>query len=378
MSGWRQDNLGSVATLQRGFDLPTRLRRPGPVPIVSSSGVSGWHDRATVKAPGVVTGRYGTIGEVFFEDVDFWPLNTTLWVSNFHGNDERFIYYMLQRVDYVTHSGKSGVPGVNRNDLHGEIVSLPDSPVEQRAIALALSDVDDLIARLEQAAVKRQAIKQGMMQQLLTGRTRLPGFGGEWPELTVGALARVAGGGTPSTRVSSYWNGDIPWFTPAEIRPEGSGLVSSSERTITPEGLASSSATLLPAGSVLVTSRASIGNCAVAAVPATTNQGFTSLIPADGRSTWFLYYWVQQNRSEFESRSAGSTFLEISASKVAAIPVGHPSLPEQEAIGRVLRDADRELDGLKLRLAKARAIKEGMMQQLLAGRTRLPVKDAAA
>lgn len=132
MSGWQETNLGSVATLQRGFDLPTRLRRRGPVPIVSSSGVSGWHDRAMVKGPGVVTGRYGTVGEVFYEDIDFWPLNTTLWVSNFHGNDERFVYYLLRRVNFATHSGKSGVPGVNRNDLHTETVSVPDSVAEQR------------------------------------------------------------------------------------------------------------------------------------------------------------------------------------------------------------------------------------------------------
>lgn len=256
-------------------------------------------------------------------------------------------------------------------------LALP-SVERQRQIAESLGEADDLIAGLERMIAKKQAIKQGMMQALLTGKTRLPGFTDRWSESTIGALARVTGGGTPSTRVSSYWNGDIPWFTPAEIRPEGSGLVSTSERTITQEGLASSGATLLPTGSVLVTSRASIGNCAVAAVPVTTNQGFTSMIPADLRSSWFLYYWVQQNRSQFESRSAGSTFLEISASKVAAIPLSRPSLPEQEAISGVLRDADAELDALKRRLAKARAIKNGMMQELLTGRTRLPVKGAVA
>jgi len=101
------------------------------------------------------------------------------------------------------------------------------------------------------------------------------------------------------------------------------------------------------------------------------------MIPRDRRSTWFLYYWVQQYRAEFESRSAGSTFLEISASKVAAIPLAAPGLPEQQAIGEVLRDADTELDALKSRLAKARAIKAGMMQQLLTGRTRLPVEAAS-
>ncbi|SCF88647.1 restriction endonuclease subunit S [Streptomyces sp. Cmuel-A718b] len=171
---WRTTNLGSVVTLQRGFDLPSRLRRRGAVPIVSSSGASGWHDRVMVKAPGVVTGRYGTIGEVFFQSVDFWPLNTTLWVSDFHGNDERFIFYMLHRVDFATHSGKSGVPGVNRNDLHANPVTLPVSIDEQRAIADALSTVDHQVENLERMIAKKEALKKGAMQELLTGRSRLP------------------------------------------------------------------------------------------------------------------------------------------------------------------------------------------------------------
>jgi type I restriction enzyme S subunit len=249
---------------------------------------------------------------------------------------------------------------------------------EQQRIAAALGDTDDLVAGLERMLAKKQAVKQGMMQQLLTGRARLPGYIEPWANSTVTDLARVAGGGTPSTRVSTYWGGNIPWFTPAEISSDGSGLVSRSHRTITSQGLASSAATLLPAGTVLVTSRASIGNCAVAAVPVATNQGFASLIPKDSRSTWFLYYWMQQNRSELESRAAGSTFLEISAGKVAAIPLAHPSPDEQEAIGDALHDTDRVIDALGLRLAKARHVKQGMLQGLLTGRTRLPVKEAVA
>lgn len=331
-----------------------------------------------VKAPGVVTGRYGTIGEVFYEVVDFWPLNTTLWVSNYHGNDRRFVYYLLQRIDYATHSGKSGVPGVNRNDLHSELIRLPASITEQRLIATALADTDDLIRSLAKAIAKKLAVKQGLMQELLSGRTRLPGFASAWGYSTIGALARTVGGSTPSTRVPTYWGGDIPWFTPAEIDASGSGLVSKSERTITRDGLMNSGASLLPAGTVLVTSRASIGNTAVAAVPVTTNQGFASLVPNSPKSTWFLYYWIQQNKSELESRSAGSTFLEISARKVAAIRIEMPSVDEQEAIGRVLQDADAAIAAVQRRLEATRAIKQGMMQELLTGRTRLTVKEDAA
>jgi type I restriction enzyme S subunit len=129
-----------------------------------------------VSGPGVVTGRYGTIGEVFYIESDFWPLNTTLFVRNFHGNDPLFVSYLLRTIDFQTHSGKSGVPGVNRNDLHEVVVALPPTKAEQEAIAEALSDADTLIESLEQLIAKKRQIEQGAMQELLTGKKRLPGF----------------------------------------------------------------------------------------------------------------------------------------------------------------------------------------------------------
>jgi type I restriction enzyme S subunit len=325
-----------------------------------------------------------SVGKSYLYDPDDGQLVYAGFLINVAPDPEqlnpKFLALYLQTKEYwdwiARTSARSGQPGVNGREYATLLVPLPDIAT-QNAIAEAVGDVDQVIRSLERLIAKKQAIKQGMMQQLLTGRTRLLGFEDDWRESTVGALARVTGGGTPSTGVDAYWGGSIPWFTPAEIRSSGSGLVSHSARTITAEGLARSSASLLPAGTVLVTSRASIGNCAVAAVPVTTNQGFASMIPKDPRSTWFLYYWTQKNRSEFESRAAGSTFLEISASKVSAIPLDQPSLEEQAAIGVAIRDVDDELDALDRRLGKARAIKDGMMQQLLTGRIRLPVEAAS-
>ncbi|WP_299428142.1 restriction endonuclease subunit S [uncultured Meiothermus sp.] len=114
---WREQLLGEVATLQRGFDLPTQERKSGSVPIVSSSGPSDTHSEARVSGPGVVTGRYGTIGQVFYIEQDYWPLNTTLWVKDFHGNLPRYIYYLLQTIDFHQFNDKSSVPGVNRNHV---------------------------------------------------------------------------------------------------------------------------------------------------------------------------------------------------------------------------------------------------------------------
>lgn len=136
--------LGNVLTLKRGYDLPSQSRREGTVPIVSSSGVSGTHSEAKVKGPGVVTGRYGTIGEVHFVAGDFWPLNTTLYVCDFKGNDPRFISYFLKTLDLASRNAAAAVPGVNRNDLHRLSVRCPDV-VHQRRIASILSAYDDLI-----------------------------------------------------------------------------------------------------------------------------------------------------------------------------------------------------------------------------------------
>lgn len=143
-SEWAEASLGEVLELKRGYDLPKDKRTLGHVPIVSSSGVSDFHFEAMVKGPGVVTGRYGTIGEVFYVEEDYWPLNTTLYVRDFKGNDPRFISYFLKTLDFHAYSDKGAVPGVNRNHLHLARVRVPGLGT-QRRIAQMLSVLDDKI-----------------------------------------------------------------------------------------------------------------------------------------------------------------------------------------------------------------------------------------
>lgn len=144
LGNWKNGELGDFVTLKRGFDLPQQKREGGQVPIFSSSGITGTHSTAMVKAPGVITGRYGTIGEVFYAAKDFWPLNTTLFVEDFHGNDAKFIYYFLKTLEWSKFTSASAVPGINRNTVHKEIVSLPDIET-QRRIASTLSMFDEKI-----------------------------------------------------------------------------------------------------------------------------------------------------------------------------------------------------------------------------------------
>ena len=142
---WRECALGEIIELKRGYDLPQKQRRPGFVPLVSSSGVTDSHAEAMAKGPGVVTGRYGTLGQVFYVEEDFWPLNTTLYVRDFKGNDPRFISYFLRGLDFMAYSDKAAVPGLNRNHLHQARVTVPSDPAEQRAIAHILGTLDNKI-----------------------------------------------------------------------------------------------------------------------------------------------------------------------------------------------------------------------------------------
>ncbi|MGA1860361.1 restriction endonuclease subunit S [Azospirillum sp. 11R-A] len=130
--GWQAGCLLDVCELKRGYDLPSAQRLPGPYPIVSSSGITGFHSAFMAKGPGIITGRYGTIGEVHFIKGQYWPLNTTLYVRDMKSNSALFIYYTLKRVDYQKYSDKGAVPGVNRNHLHQSEVIIPPRYVQDK------------------------------------------------------------------------------------------------------------------------------------------------------------------------------------------------------------------------------------------------------
>lgn len=142
---WSEYELGEILTLKRGYDLPHSARKDGEVPVVSSSGITGYHNAAKVDNPAVVTGRYGTLGGVYYVDEPCWPLNTSLYVQDFKGNRPRFVYYFLQSVLKGMQSDKAAVPGVNRNDLHARKVRCTKNHVVQNAIEELVSPYDDLI-----------------------------------------------------------------------------------------------------------------------------------------------------------------------------------------------------------------------------------------
>lgn len=160
---WKETTLGEVLTLQRGMDLPLQDRRAGTHPIVASTGIVGYHDTAPVKGAGVVIGRSGSIGGGQYIVQDFWPLNTTLWVKDFKGNDPRYCYYLLKSIDFSSMNAGSGVPTLNRNHLHPLKVVKPSLSL-QKSIAAILGNLDDRITLLRETNTTLEAIAQALFK----------------------------------------------------------------------------------------------------------------------------------------------------------------------------------------------------------------------
>ena len=165
--GWVVKTLDAIAPLQRGFDLPSDDIRPGSVPILYSNGPKGFHERGMANGPGLVTGRSGTLGKLhFIESGDYWPHNTSLWVTSFKGHSPKFVYYLYEFIGFLRFASGSGVPTLNRNDAHSFQASVPNEFVEQERIAACLGSLDTLITAAAQEFETLKTHNKGLMQQL--------------------------------------------------------------------------------------------------------------------------------------------------------------------------------------------------------------------
>jgi len=253
-------------------------------------------------------------------------------------------------------------------------IAIPPTLNEQKAIANALSDVDDLIANLDKLITKKKAIKQGAMQQLLTpphkGGKRLAGFTGEWVEKKLGDVAQMNSGGTPSSKVSEYYNGDINWVSITDMTNTGKYIISSGKK-ITEEGLQNSSARLFPKDTVLLAMYASIGKCTIAKAEVTTSQAILGITVNNSLDIEYLYYYLIYKKDELISQGQQGTQSNLNKGMVQNIIMCLPQIKEQNAIAKILSDMDLDIEQLETKKTKYQDIKQGMMQELLTGKTRL-------
>lgn len=348
---WLRIPLGEFVTLQRGHDLPDEKRRPGRIPVLGSFGVTGWHDEARAHGPGVTVGRSGaSFGVVSYTSENYWPLNTALYVVDFHGNDERFAYYFLKQFDFTSYNSGSAQPSLNRNYIHPVLVDVPKL-AEQRAIAHILGALDDKIElnrrrnqtleAMARALFKDWFVDFGPVRARMEGREPyLPadlwqsfpdrlddeGTPERWEMQPLSKLLKIIGGGTPKTSVAEYWGGDIPWFSVVDTPAASDVFVIATEKTITDQGLACSSARLIPKGTTIISARGTVGNLAIAGRDMAFNQSCYALRGTSDVGDYFVYLAAQQMVDQLRSMAHGSVFSTITRRTFEAIerPVPPP------------------------------------------------------
>jgi type I restriction enzyme S subunit len=250
-------------------------------------------------------------------------------------------------------------------------LSVPQKKAEQETIAKTLSNADVLIGGLEKLIAKKRNIKQGAMQQLLTGKKRLPGFNGKWEVKKLGKIGNCFAGGTPSTFNSAYWNGNIIWLPSGRVQ---NNILKKQENeiTITKLGLDESSAKSIKPNSVLVAiTGATCGNIGLLQFEAAANQSVIAIEPDENTDYRFLYYTLLTKRNDILINQNGSAQGGVNLTIIKNLEIHHLRIEEQTIIAQILSDMDAEIEALETKLEKYKMIKQGMMQELLTGKKRL-------
>ena len=352
MGNWKNGELGDFVTLKRGFDLPQQKREDGQVPIFSSSGITGTHSTAMVKAPGVITGRYGTIGEVFYAAKDFWPLNTTLFVEDFHGNDAKFIYYFLKTLEWSKFTSASAVPGINRNTVHKEIVSLPDVET-QRRIASTLSMFDEKIKI-------NTEINDNLQQQAMSlyAEMFLNSSDSNVTSGTLSDIAVITMGQSPSG--SSYNEdgvGEVFYQGRAEF-----GFRFPKRRLFTTEPKR-----MAEAGDVLLSVRAPVGDLNIAYERCCIGRGLGAIHSKTGHSSFVLYTMFALRSQLDVFNGEGTVFGSINRDALNAIPIDIPPVTEIDQFEVIAHPIDELIRANYEENCRLEAIRDSLLPKLMSG-----------
>lgn len=264
----------------------------------------------------------------------------------------------------------TAIPHISPKDIRSFKIALPPTKAEQEAIAGALSDADALIESLEQLLTKKRQIKQGAMQELLTGKRRLPGFKGKWEIKRLDQVTSVQRGASPRPIDSPIWfddNSEVGWVRISDVTKAGMYLEETSQRL---SALGIQHSRPVSRGSLIMSICATVGRPIITSINTCIHDGFV-VFDELRVDQIFLYYFLSSIEKEWTRHGQTGSQMNLNTDLINRTLISLPSLEEQEAIASVFRDLDSEITALEQKLTKAKAIKQGMMQELLTGRIRL-------
>ncbi len=373
---WEEKELEALANKFDNERVPisARNRTSGNTPYYGANGIQDYVEGYTHK------GEYVLVAEDGANDIKNYPvqyINGKAWINNhahvLQGKKEvlktLFLKYLFSQTNIEPFLVGGGRAKLNASVMMKINFVYPQNINEQTKIGNLFKNIDELITNQDKKIKKLENIKKALLEKMFpqngatTPKLRFKVFNDDWEECKLRDIADIIGGGTPNTSVSEYWNGSIDWYAPAEI--EGQRYAISSKKKITELGFQKSSTTMLPAKKTLLfTSRAGIGKMAILLNPATTNQGFQSLVLKDGYNSYFIYSLSSDIKKKAESIASGSTFLEISGKMLGSLVIQVVCENEQTKIGNLFKNIDDLIAQQNQKLEKLKNIKTALLGKM--------------
>ncbi|WP_246826950.1 restriction endonuclease subunit S [Granulicatella sp. HMSC30F09] len=388
---WEQRKLGEIAESTYGGGTPKTTVEEfwnGGIPWIQSSDIQedqvfNVQVRKTITEKGLansaaklipknsvaIVTRVG-VGKLGLIPFDFTTSQDFLSLSNLNIDSNFAVYLLFKRLQFESKMAQgTSIKGITKEELLSKEVKIAHIDMEQKSIGYFFQNLDDIITLHQRKYDALKSMKKTLLLKMFpkdgkdVPEIRFKEFTDAWEQRKLGEVSQIVGGGTPSTGIPDYWDGDIDWYSPAEIGEEI--FVSCSQRKITQLGLEKSSAKILPVGTVLFTSRAGIGNTAILEKEGCTNQGFQSIVPKDNElDSYFIFSCSHLLKKYGETKGAGSTFVEISGKQMSLMPLNIPEIKEQKSVGNFFRKLDSIITLHQRKLEELKNMKKTLLQQM--------------
>lgn len=366
MSQWIKTKLGEIVILNYGKALKAQDRNAGSIPVYSSGGLTGWHNKALINEQGIIIGRKGTVGKAYLTYGPFWCIDTAYYIlPNPSKYDFVFLFYLLKTLGLEELNEDSAVPGLNRDTAYSQEILLPSLP-EQKAIASVLSSLDDKIDLLHCQNKTLESMAETLFRQWFDVDSN-----DEWQEKNVLDIFTLVGGGTPKTSVAEYWTDEIPWISGGDISAAHQGYLYSTEKSISLAGLQNSSAKLLPKNSTVISARGTVGKYALLARDMAFSQSNYGIVSKIGNYPFFIYLLVGFIVDDLLTAAYGSVFDTITTRTFESVNLKFPSLNSIEKFNEEISPIFSKKEMNTQQIKTLETLRDTLLPKLMSGEVRV-------
>ncbi|MEZ8610819.1 restriction endonuclease subunit S [Vibrio sp. 10N.222.51.C8] len=400
-SNFFSTTIGEQITLQRGFDITKKEQQEGNVPVVSSGGISSYHNVSKVEAPGVVLGRKGTLGTVFFVEKDFWPHDTSLWVKDFKGNNPQFVYYFFKGMSAELKKMDVGAanPALNRNHVHPLQVEWPRREVQDQIVSVGAAldqkitlnnQINQTLEQMAQTLFKSWFVDFDPVKAKMNGEqpkgmdapflskevaslfpeklveSELGLIPEGWDIASIKDFGSVVCGKTPSKKNDEFYGGDVPFIKIPDTH--GKVFITETTDTLTQAGDESQPKKRIPENSICVSCIATVGQVFITTKPSHTNQQINSLVPYDQNSLYYLLFKFKGLNKHFHDlASGGSATLNMNTSTFSKVALVRPTADLLEAFHKTVGGLMEKMLANQLENATVSELRDTLLPKLLSG-----------